>query len=349
MSWDGERQYEKELKQIHAKPPPISSSRVKLLTDLAIEHYKYYKHVVMLIERFVLRSREDYRVSGLFVIDSICRASRKRFSSNDPYTPRFASKLEGIMGAVKAVPPGDMKTVFKVVDGWKQHSTFRDETLHMIDGILGSRSRGSSSANVNPHSQSQPHPSASVKAPSAEAVAKLVAAARTPPGTPPPLTGEEANGILPLHHSSQPAASSTVPVSAEQLLAWAQQALALQAKAKAEEPPLVDDGFDYGDSDDEDSILQASLHAQAEQVKRLASAAPVILTPIAPLQPTAPKVVEALPDLEEEVYIRGQLQKPDGRGGWEADYSRGSSSRGNWGRGGERGRGRGGGDYHRRY
>jgi CID domain len=71
-------EFENELMKMNDKKG-ASASRIASLTKLAMANVKTYKEVVYCIEKYVHKSAS--KLSGLYLIDSICRASIKQSSS----------------------------------------------------------------------------------------------------------------------------------------------------------------------------------------------------------------------------------------------------------------------------
>ena len=64
------------------------------ITKGAIRAIKYYKHVVQSVEMFIQKCRQEYKIPGLYVIDSIVRQSRHQFGPDkDVFAPRFAKNV----------------------------------------------------------------------------------------------------------------------------------------------------------------------------------------------------------------------------------------------------------------
>ena len=65
------------------------------ITKGAIKAIKYYKHVVQSVEKFIQKCRPEYKIPGLYVIDSIARQSRHQFGpTKDVFAPRFAKNVQ---------------------------------------------------------------------------------------------------------------------------------------------------------------------------------------------------------------------------------------------------------------
>ena len=64
------------------------------ITKGAIRAIKYYKHVVQSVEKFIQKCRPEYKIPGLYVIDSIVRQSRHQFGvDKDVFATRFAKNI----------------------------------------------------------------------------------------------------------------------------------------------------------------------------------------------------------------------------------------------------------------
>lgn len=67
------------------------------------------------VEKFILKCKPEYKVPGLYVIDSIVRQSRHQFGSDkDVFAPRFAKNMQQTFVNLFKCPPED-KVSFKVL------------------------------------------------------------------------------------------------------------------------------------------------------------------------------------------------------------------------------------------
>lgn len=74
---------------------PISKAKMGSITKSAMKAIKFYKHVVQSVEKFILKCKPEYKIPGLYVIDSIVRQSRHQFGAEkDVFAPRFARNME---------------------------------------------------------------------------------------------------------------------------------------------------------------------------------------------------------------------------------------------------------------
>ena len=68
--------FNQELSSLYELKPPISKARMTSITKSAIKAIKFYKHVVQSVEKFIQKCRPEFKIPGLYVIDSIVRQSR---------------------------------------------------------------------------------------------------------------------------------------------------------------------------------------------------------------------------------------------------------------------------------
>ncbi|KAF9398845.1 SR- and CTD-associated factor 8, partial [Mortierella sp. AD011] len=74
-----------------------SASKIDRLTKLAIKAAKYYKNIVYHLEKFITRCVPEYKLTGLYVLDSICRTSQsvKTKSSSGTFSgSEYVSRIE---------------------------------------------------------------------------------------------------------------------------------------------------------------------------------------------------------------------------------------------------------------
>ena len=84
-----------QLSSLYEIKPPISKAKMTAITKGAIRAIKYYKHVVQSVEKFIQKCRSEYKIPGLYVIDSIVRQSRHQFGAvKDVFAPRFAKNIQ---------------------------------------------------------------------------------------------------------------------------------------------------------------------------------------------------------------------------------------------------------------
>uniref|UniRef100_H2ZMK0 CID domain-containing protein n=1 Tax=Ciona savignyi TaxID=51511 RepID=H2ZMK0_CIOSA len=88
------KSFNDELSGIYEAKPPISRAKMSSLTKKAIKGIKFYKHIVQSVEKFVQKCRPEYKVPGLYVIDSVVRQSRHQFGAEkDVFMPRLCKNI----------------------------------------------------------------------------------------------------------------------------------------------------------------------------------------------------------------------------------------------------------------
>lgn len=103
-----------QLSSLYEVKPPISKAKMTALTRGAIKAIKFYKHVVQSVEKFILKCRSEYKVPGLYVIDSIVRQSRHQFGSDkDVFAPRFSKNMQQTFINLFKCPPEDKVSNFE--------------------------------------------------------------------------------------------------------------------------------------------------------------------------------------------------------------------------------------------
>uniref|UniRef100_A0A3Q3MAA5 CID domain-containing protein n=1 Tax=Mastacembelus armatus TaxID=205130 RepID=A0A3Q3MAA5_9TELE len=98
-SWaimDAVNAFNQELFSLMDSKPPISRAKMISITKSAIKAMKLYKHVVQIVEKFIKKCKPEYKVAGLYVVDSIVRQSRHQFGPDkDVFGPRFTKNITG--------------------------------------------------------------------------------------------------------------------------------------------------------------------------------------------------------------------------------------------------------------
>lgn len=97
-----------QLSGLYDNKPPISKAKMNAITRGAVKAIKFYKHVVHSVEKFILKCKPEYKIPGLYVIDSIVRQSRHQFGAEkDVFAPRFAKNMQQTFINLLRCPPED--------------------------------------------------------------------------------------------------------------------------------------------------------------------------------------------------------------------------------------------------
>ena len=101
--------------------PPISRAKMILITKAAIKAIKLYKHVVQIVEKFIKKCKPEYKVPGLYVIDSIVRQSRHQFGTDkDVFGPRFSKNITATFKYLYLCPSEDKSKIVRVLNLWQK-------------------------------------------------------------------------------------------------------------------------------------------------------------------------------------------------------------------------------------
>lgn len=104
-----------QLSGLYDNKPPISKAKMSAITKGAIKAIKVYKHVVHSVEKFIQKCKPEYKVPGLYVIDSIVRQSRHQFGQEkDVFAPRFAKNMQQTFANLFRCPPEDKVSYVKL-------------------------------------------------------------------------------------------------------------------------------------------------------------------------------------------------------------------------------------------
>lgn len=94
---------------------------------------KFYKHVVQSVEKFILKCKQEYKIPGLYVIDSIVRQSRHQFGTEkDVFAPRFARNMQTTFANLFQCSPEDKSKIIRVLNLWQKNNVFAPEVIQPL-------------------------------------------------------------------------------------------------------------------------------------------------------------------------------------------------------------------------
>ncbi len=103
------------------------------ITRTAMKAIKFYKHVVQSVEKFILKCKAEYKVPGLYVIDSIVRQSRHQFGAEkDVFAPRFARNMQNTFANLFRCAVEDKSRIIRVLNLWQKNSVFAPEVIQPL-------------------------------------------------------------------------------------------------------------------------------------------------------------------------------------------------------------------------
>ena len=136
------KQFNQELSALYEIKPPISKAKMTSITKGAIRSIKYYKHVVQSVEKFIQKCRQEYKIPGLYVIDSIVRQSRHQFGADkDVFAPRFAKNIQVTFFHLYKCSEEEKSKVIRVLNLWQKNEVFVSEVIQPLFDL------------ANPHSE----------------------------------------------------------------------------------------------------------------------------------------------------------------------------------------------------
>ncbi|CAL1574924.1 unnamed protein product [Knipowitschia caucasica] len=131
--------FNNELYSLNEYKPPISKAKMTQITKTGIKAIKFYKHVVQSVEKFILKCKPEYKVPGLYVIDSIVRQSRHQFGTEkDVFAPRFSKNIISTFQYLYRCPPDDKSKIVRVLNLWQKNAVFKSDIIQpLLDMAAG--------------------------------------------------------------------------------------------------------------------------------------------------------------------------------------------------------------------
>lgn len=128
-----------ELYSLNEYKPPISKAKMTQITKSAIKAIKFYKHVVQSVEKFIQKCKPEYKVPGLYVIDSIVRQSRHQFGQEkDVFAPRFSKNIITTFQNLYRCPTDDKSKIVRVLNLWQKNNVFKSDIIQpLLDMAAG--------------------------------------------------------------------------------------------------------------------------------------------------------------------------------------------------------------------
>ncbi|KAF2974221.1 hypothetical protein EK904_013679, partial [Melospiza melodia maxima] len=104
--------------------PPISRAKMILITKAAIK---------------AIKCKPEYKVPGLYVIDSIVRQSRHQFGTDkDVFGPRFSKNITATFQYLYLCPSEDKSKIVRVLNLWQKNGVFKIEIIQpLLDMAAG--------------------------------------------------------------------------------------------------------------------------------------------------------------------------------------------------------------------
>ncbi|XP_045918466.1 SR-related and CTD-associated factor 8 isoform X1 [Micropterus dolomieu] len=131
--------FNNELYSLNEYKPPISKAKMTQITKSGIKAIKFYKHVVQSVEKFIQKCKPEYKVPGLYVIDSIVRQSRHQFGmEKDVFAPRFSKNIIATFQHLYRCPSDDKSKIVRVLNLWQKNAVFKSDIIQpLLDMAAG--------------------------------------------------------------------------------------------------------------------------------------------------------------------------------------------------------------------
>ncbi|CAN9501871.1 unnamed protein product [Ophioblennius macclurei] len=155
---DAVNAFNHELFSLMDSKPPISRAKMISITKSAIKAMKLYKHVVQIVEKFIKKCKPEYKVAGLYVVDSIVRQSRHQFGADkDVFGPRFTKNITATFENLCLCPIEDRSKIVRVLNLWQKNGVFKIEVIQpLLDMAAGSGSGAAPYAGADEPGSSPP-------------------------------------------------------------------------------------------------------------------------------------------------------------------------------------------------
>ncbi|XP_077402529.1 SR-related and CTD-associated factor 4 [Vanacampus margaritifer] len=139
---DAVNAFNQELFSLMDSKPPISRAKMISITKSAIKAMKLYKHVVQIVEKFIKKCKSEYKVAGLYVVDSIVRQSRHQFGADkDVFGPRFTKNIVATFENLCLCPLEDRSKLVRVLNLWQKNGVFKSNVIQpLLDMAAGTSS-----------------------------------------------------------------------------------------------------------------------------------------------------------------------------------------------------------------
>ncbi|XP_054716175.1 SR-related and CTD-associated factor 4-like isoform X2 [Uloborus diversus] len=127
------RVFNNELSSLYEVKPPVSKAKMTQITKSAIKGIKFYKHIVQSVEKFIQKCRPEYKVPGLYVVDSIVRQSRHQFGADkDVFGPRFVKNISITFQHLFKCSEDDRPKIIRVLNLWQKNNVFPIDVIQPL-------------------------------------------------------------------------------------------------------------------------------------------------------------------------------------------------------------------------
>ncbi|CAH8868135.1 unnamed protein product [Trichobilharzia szidati] len=127
--------FSNELTSLSDSDIPLSKAKMASITRAAMKALKFYKYIVQRVEKFIAKCPPQFKLPGLYIIDSIVRQSKHFYREKDVYGPRFLRNLVSVFISVLQCDEKDKPMVSHLLYLWESSSVFPKEVLYALKDI----------------------------------------------------------------------------------------------------------------------------------------------------------------------------------------------------------------------
>uniref|UniRef100_A0A3B4AU08 Uncharacterized protein n=1 Tax=Periophthalmus magnuspinnatus TaxID=409849 RepID=A0A3B4AU08_9GOBI len=131
---DAVNAFNHELFSLMDSKPPISRAKMISITKSAIKAMKV--RLICIVTKLFLHyisCKPEYKVAGLYVVDSIVRQSRHQFGADkDVFGPRFTKNITGTFENLCLCPVEDRSKIVRVLNLWQKNCVFKIEVIQPL-------------------------------------------------------------------------------------------------------------------------------------------------------------------------------------------------------------------------
>ena len=99
-----------------------------------------YKHVVHCVEKFIQKCRPEYKVPGLYVMDSIVRQARHQFpNEKEVFAPRFAKNIQATFKNLLRCRESEIPKLVRVLNLWQKNGIYSPSVIQPLLGMVAPR------------------------------------------------------------------------------------------------------------------------------------------------------------------------------------------------------------------
>ena len=130
-------EFQKAMQELMKAKLPISRTVVDRLTKLGYAAMTHYKHVVIIVEKFIQKCKPAYKLPGLYVIDALVRFNiKQRGRKADFLGPRFIKNFTTTFENIVKCPSKDFPKIIRVLNLWQAGKVYSCDVIQPLLDII---------------------------------------------------------------------------------------------------------------------------------------------------------------------------------------------------------------------